>query len=165
MDRLAKGSGTPLETLQARVHRFAEEAAAEQVIVLNLSGHLLAATDTTTTETDSVAMGALLAGTFASARRLATMFGEDDFRALFHQGARMSIYTLLIEDQWLLVTAFDRQTQVGMVRILAAQVATEIGALLVAFDGEAENARATIQSQGFQASFDDTIDRLFADES
>ncbi len=157
------GNAPQLDVIRARVAAFAAEAQARQVVLLEMSGHVLAAAGAAWQ--DDVALGALLAGLFGSARALAAIFGEADFRAFFQQGNAVSIYTLLISDRWLLVTVFDRQSQVGMVRMLATQAATALGddlARLATADVTA--VRATIHSQAFRASFDDTLERLFQDE-
>jgi predicted regulator of Ras-like GTPase activity (Roadblock/LC7/MglB family) len=149
--------------IRARIQRFADEAHAKHVIVLDTSGHVLSAEGMYAAEHD-VALGALLAGVFGSAREMATMLGEPDFRALFQQGANASIYTLLIPDQWLLVTVFDRQSQVGLVRMLAAQVADDLAGALGGMGGDVAAVRELVHSTPFQRSFDATIDQLFHDD-
>jgi len=156
------GNATQLDAIRARVRAFAAEARARQVVLLDMSGHVLAAAGAVWQ--DDVALGALLAGLFGSARALAAVFGEADFRAFFQQGIEVSIYTLLIGDRWLLVTVFDRQSQVGMVRMLANQSASALADDLVRLaTADLSTVRATIHSQAFRASFDDTLERLFQD--
>lgn len=151
-----------LADIQARVRGFAEEARARQVVLLDMSGQVLAAAGEA--RHDDVALGALLAGLFGSARALAAIFGEPEFRAFFQQGAQTSIFTLLIGDRWLLVTAFDRQSQVGLVRLEATRMADDLAEdLLRLATADLTAVRATIHSQAFRASFDDTLDRLFQD--
>ena len=153
-----------LAAVQARVATFAEEARARQVLLLEMSGHVLATAGAAWE--DDVALGALLASLFGSARALAALFGEGEFRALFQQGAATSIYTILIGDRWLLVTAFDHDTQVGLVRMLAAQVAEDLATNLAQLATvDLTEVRALVQSQDFRASFDDTLDRLFGEDS
>ncbi len=149
-----------LTTVRERVAAFAAEAHARQVVLLEMSGHVLAAAGAAWN--DDVALGALLASLFGSARALAGLFGEGEFRALFQQGASTSIYTILIGDRWLLVTAFDGTTQVGLVRMLAAGAAADLAALLAALaQVDLSAVRAVVHSPAFRTSFDDTLDRLF----
>jgi predicted regulator of Ras-like GTPase activity (Roadblock/LC7/MglB family) len=153
---------SPLAGIAERVRAFAAEAHARQVVLLEMSGHVLAAAGAVWG--DDVALGALLAGLFGSARALATLFGEGEFRALFGQGTETSVYTLLIGDRWLLVTAFDRQTQVGLVRMLAAQAAQDLAvALAQQAQADLSDVRALVHSPAFRTSFDDTLDRLFGE--
>jgi predicted regulator of Ras-like GTPase activity (Roadblock/LC7/MglB family) len=157
------GNAAQLDAIRMRVRVFAAEAGAQQVVLLDMSGHVLAAAGAA--RQDDVALGALLAGLFGSARALAALFGGADFRAFFQQGTEVSIYTLLIGDRWLLVTVFDRRSQVGMVRLLAHQTAAALADDLVRLAlADLTAVRATIHSQAFRASFDDTLDRLFQDD-
>lgn len=154
---------TPDTVLHQRVQRYAEAARAQQVILLEDSGHVLTATGAI--QQDDVALGALLAGLFGSARQLAAIVGETDFRAFFQQGAQTSIYTMLIGERWLLVTVFGRQAQIGLVRMLAAEAAADLAELLTASENTLASVRDVVLSAAFRASFDDTLDRLFQDSS
>jgi hypothetical protein len=94
------------------------------------------------------------------------MFGEGEFRALFQQGAATSIYTILIGDRWLLVTAFDGGTQVGLVRMLASGAADDLAEPLAQLaKTDISAVRAVVHSSAFRTSFDDTLDRLFGGDS
>ncbi|MBA3823742.1 MAG: roadblock/LC7 domain-containing protein [Ktedonobacterales bacterium] len=153
-----------LAVIHARVAAFAAEAHARQVVLLEMSGHVLATAGDSWG--DDVALGALLASLFGSARALAELFGEGEFRALFQQGAATSIYTILIGDRWLLVTAFDGGTQMGLVRMLAASAADDLAALLAQLaQADISAVRAVVHSSAFRSSFDDTLDRLFGADS
>jgi predicted regulator of Ras-like GTPase activity (Roadblock/LC7/MglB family) len=157
------GNAARLAHLRDRVRAYAEEAHARQVILLEMSGHVLAAEGGAWD--DDVALGALLAGLFGSARELAAIFGEPEFRSLYQQGAHTGIYTVLIGDRWLLVTVFDGQSQIGLVRMLAGQVAADLARELTNLSATDLTAvRETIHSQAFRASFDDTLERLFHDD-
>lgn len=151
----------PDAALQRRVRAFAEATHAQQVILLEDSGHVLTATGAI--QQDDVALGALLAGLFGSARQLAEIVGESDFRAMFQQGAQTSIYTMLIGERWLLVTVFGRQAQIGLVRMLAVEAAADLAELLAATEDNLASVRDVVLSAAFRASFDDTLDRLFQD--
>ena len=149
-----------LADIRERVAAFAAEAHARQVVLLEMSGHVLASSGAAWG--DDVALGALLASLFGSARALAALFGEGEFRALFQQGTATSIYTILIGDRWLLVTAFAGGTQVGLVRMLATAAAADLAAPLAQLSqGDLSEVRAVVHSTAFRTSFDDTLDRLF----
>jgi predicted regulator of Ras-like GTPase activity (Roadblock/LC7/MglB family) len=146
----------------ARIEHYATESGARRVILLDASGHVITATGAAWH--DDVALGALLAGLFGSARALGTLLGEPECHALFQQGGEVSIYTVRIGDDWLLLTAFDHQTQVGLIRLMASEAAVALASLLSRVaEMDLATARATIHSQDFRASFDDTLDRFFQD--
>ena len=161
-ERRAAPSG--LDGIRARVRAYADEAGAQHVIVLDMSGHVLAAAGTVM-HGDDVALGALLAGLFGSAKAMSAMLGEPDFRSFFQQGVHTNIYTVLLGEHWLLVTVFDHQTQVGLVRMLANQAASDLeDALLPLDEMDFASVRAAVQTQAFRTSFDDTLERLFQDD-
>ncbi len=164
----ASAIAAPIKGIQARARAYAGETRAARVLVLDTGGHVVCdeGTQSVGASQDGVALGALLAGVFSSARQLGRLCDEDDIRTLFQQGAQRGVLTMLIGERWLLVTIFDRHAHVGLVRMLAAQLADTLAGELAALDAsDLDAARATLHSAAFRASFDDTLDRLFHDDS
>jgi predicted regulator of Ras-like GTPase activity (Roadblock/LC7/MglB family) len=79
---------------------------------------------------DTTSLGALAAGAFASAREIARLIGEPEFSVLFHQGRREHVHVNLAGDHGLLMTLFDDQTTVGLVRLYARRASTRIRRVL-----------------------------------
>lgn len=81
-------------------------------------------------EGNLVLLGALIGGSFASAREIARLLGEDQFQTLFQQGQKQHIMTSAVGSQWLLSVIFGRKTQMGLVRVLSSQTVGELCGIL-----------------------------------
>ena len=57
---------------------------------------------------------------------MAEILGERDFRSILQQGVQESIYTSLVGEQWLLVVVFEKQTHIGLVKVLARKASEEL---------------------------------------
>ena len=75
---------------------------------------------------DMQGVATLVAGSFATARTMARLIGEDEFCILFHEGQSGNIQINLVGDHSFLVSAFDARTTVGMVRLYAKEAAEKL---------------------------------------
>jgi len=140
--------------------RLANDTGAGHVLLLDKSGQLIS-TQGQAGQRDVIALGALLAGAFSSSRQVAEILGEHDFRSILQQGVHESISTNQVGEQWLLVIVFDKQTHVGLVKVLARKVVEELERVLarvLAGGGAAAPEVVTVQ---FRSSVENTIDLLF----
>ncbi len=142
--------------------RLTLETSATQTLLLDKSGQLIA-THGQPGQRDVIALGALLAGVFSSSRQVAEILGERDFHSILQQGVYESIYTLLIGEQWLLVIVFDKQTHVGLVKVLARKSSEELARILDRVRTGSAQAREQVVSVQFRDSVSNTIDLLFQD--
>ena len=142
--------------------RITLETGASQVLLLDKSGQLISAQGQAA-QRDALALGALLAGAFSSSRQVAAILGERDFRDILQQGVHESINTSLIGDQWLLVIVFDKQTHVGLVKVLARKATDELERVLNRVRTGGTQAKEQVVNVQFRNSVDSTIDQLFQD--
>jgi predicted regulator of Ras-like GTPase activity (Roadblock/LC7/MglB family) len=142
--------------------RLAQDAGAGQVLLLDKSGQLIL-TQGQVGQRDMLALGALLAGAFSSSRQVAAILGERDFRDILQQGVHESINTSLIGEQWLLVVLFDKQTHVGLVKVLARKATDELERVLERVRTGGAQAKEQVVNVQFRSSVESTIDQLFQD--
>ena len=140
--------------------RLAQTTSASHVLLLDKAGQLVSAHGQGG-QRDIVALGALLAGAFGSSRQVAAILGERDFRNIYQQGLHESIYTSLVGEQWLLVVVFDKQTHVGLVKVLARRAVEELEGVLGQMRAEAARPREAVVNLQFRGSADAAIDELF----
>lgn len=143
------------------LERLVGDTNANYSMLLDKSGQVIASRGDTQRQ-DITALGALLAGTFASSREVARLLREKDFRVLFQQGVKENIFTELIEEQWMLVVMFDKRTHIGLVKVLAKRATDELGSVLQRVRQQSRQRDAVI-STSFRTSVEDTIDLLFRD--
>jgi predicted regulator of Ras-like GTPase activity (Roadblock/LC7/MglB family) len=142
--------------------RLAEDTGAGHVLLLDKSGQLISSQGQAS-QRDVVSLGALLAGAFSSSRQVAQILGEKDFRSILQQGVHESISTSLIGEQWLLVVVFDKQTHVGLVKVLARKVVEELERVLERVLANGARAKPDVVTVQFRSSVEQTIDLLFRD--
>jgi predicted regulator of Ras-like GTPase activity (Roadblock/LC7/MglB family) len=142
--------------------RLTLDTGASHVLLLDKSGQLISAQGPAG-QRDIIALGALLAGAFASSRHVAEILGERDFRSILQQGVQESIYTNLVGEQWLLVVVFDKQTHTGLVKVLARKAAEDLEHTLERVRMGGAPAKEQVVNVQFRSSVGNTIDRLFQD--
>jgi predicted regulator of Ras-like GTPase activity (Roadblock/LC7/MglB family) len=147
--------------IEDTLERLVAETGANYSMLLDKSGQVIAASGDTDRQ-DITALGALLAGTFASSREVARLLKEKDFRVLFQQGVRENIFTELISEQWMLVVMFDKRTHIGLVKVLSKRATDDLASILERVKLESR-AKDHIISTNFRTSVEDTIDLLFKD--
>jgi predicted regulator of Ras-like GTPase activity (Roadblock/LC7/MglB family) len=155
-------SETELEHIARILGRLNTDTSATHTILLDKSGQVVAAQGEPS-ERDLLALGALLAGAFSSSRQVAEILGEHDFRSILQQGVDESILTSLIGDHWLLVVIFEKQTHVGLVKILARKACEELERVLERVRQGGAQARQQVVDVRFRSDVEDTIDLLFKD--
>jgi predicted regulator of Ras-like GTPase activity (Roadblock/LC7/MglB family) len=142
--------------------RLTLDTGGSHVLLLDKSGQLISAQGQVG-QRDIIALGALLAGAFSSSRQVAEILGEKDFRNILQQGVYESIYTSLIGEQWLLVVVFDKQTHVGLVKVLARKACDELERVLERVRAGGMQAKDQVVNVQFRNSVENTIDYLFQD--
>jgi predicted regulator of Ras-like GTPase activity (Roadblock/LC7/MglB family) len=141
--------------------RLVEDTGGNYALLLDKSGQVIAAQGDGNRQ-DITALGALIAGTFASSREVAKLLREKDFRMLFQQGVRENIFIALIEEQWILTIIFNKGTHIGLVKVLAKKATDELAVVLDRVR-QAYKQRDEVLGSSFRTSMEDTIDLLFRD--
>lgn len=155
-------SESDLSNIARVLGRLTLDTSSSHVLLLDKSGQLIAAQGQVG-QRDIIALGALLAGAFSSSRQVAEILGEKDFRNILQQGVYESIYTSLIGEQWLLVVVFDKQTHVGLVKVLARKACDELERVLERVRAGGKQAKDQVVNVQFRNSVENTIDYLFQD--
>src|SRR4028118_592238 len=111
------------------LNRLVEETGGNHALLLDSGGQVIAAHGDANRQ-DTTALGALIAGTFASSREVAKLLREKDFRILFQQGVRENLFIALIGEQWILTIIFSKATHIGLVKVLVKKAADELVMIL-----------------------------------
>ncbi|HEU5014685.1 MAG TPA: roadblock/LC7 domain-containing protein [Roseiflexaceae bacterium] len=141
--------------------RLVEDTGATNALLLDKSGQVIAAQGDSN-RNDITALGALIAGTFASSREVAKLLREKDFRMLFQQGVRENIFLALIEEQWIMCIIFSKGTHIGLVKVLTKKATDELASVLERVRQQ-HKTRDDVLGSSFRTSMEDTIDLLFRD--
>jgi predicted regulator of Ras-like GTPase activity (Roadblock/LC7/MglB family) len=140
------------------LQRFLYDAKARCALLVDRSGQLIA-TVGEPPNFDATAFATLTAADFSANDQLARLIGESDFRVLFHQGEKESMYLADIARRVILVVLFDNRTTLGLVRL---RMKVAVDDLTKTFEGIfARGGSASTPPPGFLAGAEDEIDRLF----
>ena len=141
--------------------RLIEDTGGNHVLLLDKSGQVIASQGDGNRQ-DITALGALIAGTFASSREVAKLLREKDFRMLFQQGVHDNVFIALIEEQWILCIIFNKGTHIGLVKVLTKKATDDLASVLERVRQQ-HKARDDVLGSSFRTSMEDTIDLLFRD--
>ena len=106
------------------------EAGLDNVIFMDMAGNAIAKHDNGKNNLDSTAFAALAAGNFAAVDAMAKLVGESEFSLLFHKGEKSSIHFSKVDDETLLISMFNKEISLGLVRLKVAETIKEINTIL-----------------------------------
>ncbi|MCP4672451.1 MAG: roadblock/LC7 domain-containing protein [Desulfobacula sp.] len=106
------------------------EAGIDHVIFMDMAGNTIAKHDNGKNRLDSIAFAALAAGNFAAVDAMAKLVGESEFSLLFHKGEKSSIHFSKANDDTLLITMFNKDISLGLVRLKAGEAIEQINEIL-----------------------------------
>ena len=124
--------------------RLADKISAPLVLVADISGRLVLYRGRLSSS-QSTALAALAAGSFAAGSEMGNFLGlrgKHAFRHQLHEGAAANLYTLAVGQELLLVIAFTGQTTLGLVRVYAEQTQRDLMKIIVVASEQREQEMA-----------------------
>lgn len=121
---------TQLNAIDDSIHANLIEAGLDNVIFMDMAGNTIAKHDNGKSHLDAIAFAALAAGNFAAVDAMAKLVGESEFSLLFHKGEKSSIHFSKVNDETLLITMFNQDISLGLVRLKVAETIKEINKIL-----------------------------------
>jgi predicted regulator of Ras-like GTPase activity (Roadblock/LC7/MglB family) len=109
--------------------KMVTSSSAHSVLLIARSGQLIA-NQGDTLDIDISALSALTAANFGATAEIAKLLGEEEFTLLFHKGKSENVYFSAIGEHVIMVTLFDNQTSLGLIRLRINQVHEELSQLL-----------------------------------
>jgi len=97
---------------------------------MDMAGNTIAKYDNGKSALDATAFAALAAGNFAAVDAMAKLIGESEFSLLFHKGEKSSIHFSKANNETLLITMFNKNISLGLVRLKVAETIKKINAVL-----------------------------------
>ena len=118
------------EDLLAVLEDFLDKSEGSFALIIDRGGSILSQHGKIPDSTDTTTVAALAAGSFAATKELASRVGEEEFGALYQQGAQTHILMNAVDDDFVLVTVFGPKTTVGLVRFYSARALARISTLI-----------------------------------
>lgn len=102
---------------------------AHSVLLIDRSGQLIAHHGNTS-ETDLLSLSALTAANFGATAEIAKILGEEEFTLLFHKGRNENVYFTTIGEHVIMVTLFDENTSLGLIRLQISKIIGELSKIV-----------------------------------
>ncbi len=149
-----------IQKIDALLSKLIKGAEAKCALLVDKDGHLITRQGFTHS-LDTTALGALLAGSFASTKEIAKLVGEPEFSVLFHQGKKDHIHMNIVGERSILVVIFDDRTTIGMVRLYSKETALELARIFE--EVKVKSQDDTGISGDFSDVAQDRLDDIFQD--
>jgi predicted regulator of Ras-like GTPase activity (Roadblock/LC7/MglB family) len=107
------------------LNKMVSSSMAYSVLLIDRSGQLIAHHGNTP-EIDILSLSALTAANFGATAEIARMLGEEEFTLLFHKGRNENVYFSAIGEHVIMVTLFDNQTSLGLIRLQINKIIDEL---------------------------------------
>ncbi|MEE8576158.1 MAG: roadblock/LC7 domain-containing protein [candidate division Zixibacteria bacterium] len=150
-----------IEKIDAHLSKLIKGAEAKCALLVDKDGHLITRKGFTHS-LDTTALGALLAGSFASTKEIAKLVGEPEFSVLFHQGKKDHIHMSIVGERSILVVIFDDRTTIGMVRLYSKETAQDLAAVFEELKTQTRSGENSIPND-FADVAGDRLDDIFQD--
>jgi predicted regulator of Ras-like GTPase activity (Roadblock/LC7/MglB family) len=151
-----------LVRLEKSLGGLRQDANARFVFLIDRSGQQLGCVGDTDT-LDTTSLSSLTAGNVAATEGLAQLIGESNFASLFHEGKRENLHITLINQDAILLVAFDERSSLGLVRLRVAQASEGLGGTLAEISRRQQERRASDGASPLSEITDEDIDSLFSD--
>jgi len=99
------------------------------VLLVDRSGQLLAHRGDSPA-IDILSLAVLTAANFGATAEIARLLGEEEFTLLFHKGRCENVYFSAIGDHAIMVTLFDDNTSLGLIRLRINKVIDELSKIV-----------------------------------
>lgn len=121
---------TQLDAIDKAIRSNLKENGIDHILFMDMAGNTITKLDNGKNKLDSMAFAALAAGNFAAVDAMAKLVGESEFSLLFHKGEKSSIHFSKASSDTLLITMFNQDISLGLVRLKVNEVIQEITAIL-----------------------------------
>lgn len=126
--KIASNIAENIEQIQGMLDRIFTEANTLGVYLVDDSGFLIA--EAGKIDIDQVALAALVAASFGANVEIARILGEKDFDRLTHQGENRNLHISRVGKSHILITAFDTETNLGLVKLYVDRAVIHLAAIL-----------------------------------
>ncbi|MDZ4815479.1 MAG: roadblock/LC7 domain-containing protein [Verrucomicrobiota bacterium] len=125
---------------------FLQKSESQLAVVIDKGGNIISQQGDLNVM-DVTIVAALAAGSFAATKELARRIGEMEFNALYHQGAGMHIFMNSVDENTIMVTVFNDQTTVGLVRFYTANASAQLEQVLNRLREKSANETFTLTKE------------------
>jgi predicted regulator of Ras-like GTPase activity (Roadblock/LC7/MglB family) len=118
-----------LEKIDLCLNKMVSSSRAHSVLLIDRSGQLIAQHGNTP-GIDILSLSALTAANFGATAEIARILGEEEFTLLFHKGKSENVYFSAIGEHVIMLTLFDDNTSLGLIRLQINKIIDELSKIL-----------------------------------
>ena len=123
-----------LDRIDSILSGMLERSGSHTVLLIDKSGQIISFQGSMHEEKVS-SLAALTAANYGATTAIARLFGEEEFTLLFHKGKKENVHFSNVGEEYLMITVFNNNTNLGLVRLEVRKGLEEIEAMF------AENLR------------------------
>lgn len=102
---------------------------AESTILIDSAGNIVAEKKSGSCNHDLYSLAALASANYAAVETMARILGEEEFSLLFHKGSKGTTHFWKVNEEFLLITTFNNEIPVSLIRLRVEDVAEKINEL------------------------------------
>ena len=118
-----------IEKINLCLNKMVLSSLAHSVLLIDRSGQLITQHGNTP-DIDILSLSALTAANFGATAEIARILGEEEFTLLFHKGRSENVYFTAIGEDVIMVTLFDDNTSLGLIRLQINKIVDELSMIL-----------------------------------
>ena len=142
-----------MEAIDKCLERLHWEAETKCVLLADITGQLISERGLIGRMNTAV-LSALAAGEMAATKEMASLVGEEArFRMVLHEGWRNSVYLSEVGEEMLLITIFNNNTPIGMVRLFTKEVVSELAGVIARVEPTANREGKDRVTDDFDGDF------------
>ncbi len=122
---------THIDGIKEALRRDLPEAGIHCVLLIDLAGNIIVNHESGEKRHDISSLAVLSAANFGAVNALAKIIGEDEFSLLFNKGEKENIHFSRVMKEFLLVSIFDHEASLGLLRLKVAKAIGKIKEILV----------------------------------
>jgi predicted regulator of Ras-like GTPase activity (Roadblock/LC7/MglB family) len=140
--------------------QLAQKLKIRGLFLVTSSGQIVTKRVMETWKSDATLFSTLSAGTFAAAKEMAKMLGEEkNFKMVLHEGEHLNVFVSTITEYYFIIVVFEKNVALGMVRILTKRTIEQLRSFLKT-NNENTNLDGLFDPQ-FQNRLGEELDRSF----
>ena len=118
-----------IQRLNAELRELVEKSDATTALIIDKGGFLIASQGNTH-QFDLTTIAALASGAYMANQTIAGLVHEPNFNSIYHQGDKISLFVMCVDDDCLLTVIFKAQVGVGVVKYFSGPAVKRIAVQL-----------------------------------
>lgn len=154
-----------IHSLDMAVREYIIDTKVRSVFIINTAGQVLYQRGISKNDHFIQSIGALTAGIFNATGAIAKLIAEDYFNVIFQEGSRYSLFYFAINNDNIFLAFYDKQTIIGIIRVMTEKLAEFIDTLLIEPEVEDEvihHVDDSVFDEDYKHSLENIIDDMFS---